>query len=238
MEGIDGSKPMLSQAYAAIAVVILALAGLVIANLLYDRGVPKPLSRSVAPFLGGTAFLIGVAWLDARTAIALSGALTISVLTLRLGFRRGLRGVEGSGPAQAWAEIAYPMAGTASLAVGWGLLNSKWLALLPILFMAFGDNAAGLSRASIWRGKAASVWPSAAMLGVSLAVAALFQPYWIGALGAVAATVAERFRPTTRSLWDDNWVIVAVSLTVMSVAAQVTSSGSRLLLPLAALFPP
>ena len=216
---------MMNQAYAVTAIILLALLGLMAANLLYDHGVPKHLCRSIAPVLGGVAYLVSVLWLEAGTAIALSGALTMSVLALRLGFRQGLRGVAGNAPTQAWAEIAYPIAGTASLGVGWGLLGDKWLAFVPISFMAFGDALAGLTRASLRRGESVSTLPSIAMLGVSLAIAALFQPYWIGALGAVTATAAERFRPTAHRLWDDNLAAVTASLTVMAVAAQVSSSG-------------
>ena len=45
------------------------------------------------------------------------------------------------------------------------------------------EPAAGLLRATIWSRYVGSLWPSLAMLGVCLAAAALFQPYWIGALG-------------------------------------------------------
>ena len=112
------------------------------------------------------------------------------------------------------------MAGTVSLAIGWGLLGDRWLAFLPIAFMAWGDSVAGLVRATVWRGGMARISPSMAMLGVCLATALLFQPYWIGALGAIVATAAERFRLIAHRLWGDNWVpddpvIVAASLTVM-----------------------
>ena len=123
---------------------------------------------------------------------------------------------------QAWAEVTHAMAGTVSLAVGWGLLGDKWLAFAPIAFMAWGDSAAGLARASIWRGNVASIWPSTAMLGVCLAAAGLFQPYWIGALGAVVAAAAERRRPMVLSVWDDNLHVVAVSLAVMGVIAKIS----------------
>ena len=66
-----------------------------------------------------------------------------------------------------------------------------------------------------------------AMLGICLAAALLFQPYWIGALGAIVATAADRFRLVAHSLWDENWVpddpmIVAASLAVMGALAQVS----------------
>ena len=137
------------QVFAISGIVFLALTGLAASNFAYDRGVPGNVSRFVAPALGGFAFLVAVLWLDAWTAITVSGVLALSVLALRLGFRRGLRGVKGSLSTQDWAEITYPMAGTLSLAVGWGLLGDKWLAFLPIAFMAWGDSAAGLARATV-----------------------------------------------------------------------------------------
>ena len=210
---------MLDQAFALSGVVALALAGLVASNVMYDRGVPSSMSRYVAPLLGGLAFLAAVLWLEAWTATALSGVLAIGILALRLGFRRGLRGVEGRLPTQAWAEVTYAVAGTVSLAVGWGLLGDRWLAFLPIAFMAWGDSIAGLLRASLWRHNVISSWPSAAMFGVCLAAAGLFQPYWIGALGALVATVAERRRPRVLDLWDDNLNVVVLSLAVMGILA-------------------
>ncbi|MBI4202525.1 MAG: hypothetical protein HY532_05370 [Chloroflexi bacterium] len=208
---------MLNQVYALSTVVALALAGLVVSNVLYDRGVPSSVSRCIASALGGVAILVAVLWLDAWTAIALSGVLALFILVLRLGFRRGLRGASGRLPSQAWAEVTYAVAGTTSLAVGWGLLGDRWLAFVPIAFMAWGDNAAGLARATLWRHGVASLWPSLAMLGVCLATAVLFQPYWVGAVGAVVATAAERYRPRIADVWDDNLNVVAMSLAVMSV---------------------
>ena len=212
----------MDQAYAASAVLALALAGLAASNILYDRGMPCAVSRCMASALGGAAFLVAVLWLDAWTAIALSSILTLFILVLRLGFRRGLRGARGRLPSQAWAEVTYAMAGTFSLAVGWGLLDNKWLAFVPIAFMAWGDNAAGLARATLWRHRVASLWPSLAMLGVCLATAVLIQPYWIGALGAVVATAAERFGPRPHGLWDDNCGVVAVSFAVMAVLTRLS----------------
>lgn len=213
---------MVNQAYVASGIVSLAFSGLVASNLLYDRGVPSSVSRCVASALGGVAFLLAVVGLNAWTAIALSGVLALFVVSLRLGFRRGLRGARGNLPSQAWAEVTYAMAGTASLAIGWGLLGDRWLAFVPIAFMAWGDNVAGLARATLWRGKVASLWPSFAMLGVCLTAAALFQPYWVGAIGAAVATAAERYRPRIASGWGDNLNVVAASLLAMAISATVS----------------
>jgi len=212
---------MLVQVYAVSGIAFLAIAGLAGSNFAYDRGLPSSTSRYLAPVLGGFAFLVSVLCLDAWTAVTVSGVMSLLILVLRLGFRRGLRGVEGNRPTQAWAEVTYALAGTLSLALGWGLLGDKWLAFLPIAFMAWGDSVCGLARATLWRSNMASIFPSVAMLGVCLAAAALFQPYWIGAVGGVVAVAAERRRPRVLSVWDDNLHVVAVSLAVMGVVAWI-----------------
>ena len=115
------------------------------------------------------------------------------------------------------------MAGTISLAVGWGLLGDRWLAFVPIAFMAWGDSVAGLTRDfSHRRGTDVKTVPSTAMLASCLAIGVLFQPYWIGALGAIFAAAAERFTPTVLSVRDDNWTVVAASLAVMGILASTT----------------
>ena len=213
---------MLVQVYAVSGIALLAVAGLAGSNFAYDRGIPSSTSRYLAPILGGVAYLVAVLWLDVWTAVTVSGVLTLLILVLRLGFRRDLRGVEGNRPTQAWAEVSYALAGTLSLAVGWGLLGDRWLAFLPIAFIAWGDSVCGLARATLWRSNVASAWPSAAMLGVCLATAALFQPYWIGALGGIVATVAERRRPMVLTVWDDNLHVVAASLGFMGVLIRIS----------------
>ena len=208
---------MLVQAFAVSGSVTVALVGLVASNLLYDRGVANSLSRYVAPIFSGVAFLVAVLWLDVWTATVLAGAMALFILAVRLGFRRGLRGVRGNLPTQAWSEVTYALGGTAALAIGWGLLGDRWLAFAPIAFMAWGDSIAGLARATIWHRRVASPWPSIAMLAVCLAVAALFEPYWIGAIGAIVAVAAERRRPIVAPVWDDNVNVVVASLGVMAL---------------------
>ena len=216
----------MTQALAIIAVVLVVLAGLAGANFLYDRGAPDRIPRRYAHVLCGVAFFIAVLWLGAGTAIALAGLLAVLVLALRLGHRRSLRGVSRSDSTKDWAEVAFPVAIAVSLAVGWGVLGDRWLAFLPAAFVAWGDSVAGLVRAIVLRGRVAIVLPSIAMLGVCLIVAVLFQPFWIGAIGALVATAAERFRQIAHRLWEDNWVpddpvIVAASLAVMAILAAV-----------------
>lgn len=217
----------MNQAFAISSIVVMVLTGLAVANVLHDRGAANSVPRRAAHVAGGAAYLIAVLWLDAWTAIALSSVLAGCVVVLRLGSSRALRGVSRSDSTRDWAEIAYPLAATFSLAVGWGLLGDRWLAFLPIAFMAWGDSAAGLVRAVMWHGKMEFVLPSVAMLGVCLMAAALLESYWIGALGAITATAAERFRMVAHRVWGYNWVpddpvIVTASLAVMGALARTS----------------
>jgi hypothetical protein len=197
-------------------VVLLALVGIRGSNFLKDRGFPSTLSRRFAPAVGGLAYLVSVVWLDLWVAVLVSGAMTVLIAALRLGFRDRLRGIRGSHSAQAWAEITYPLAGTVSLYIGWGLMGNRWLGFLPIAFMAWGDTAAGLTRDLMSRDRAPTALSMAAMLLVCLgATAVFFRPIWIGAVGAVCATLAERYRPGVLGFWDDNGWIVVTSLALM-----------------------
>ncbi len=199
-----------------IGVAMLVGTGLGLSNLLYDRGVPRSLARYIAPWCAGAAFLIAALWLEPGVAIPLAVVLTAILVALKAFRRTSLRGVEGELASQAWSEITFGIAGVVSLVVGWGLLGDRWLGFLPIAFMAWGDSTAGLARATVWRSNLASVWPSLGMAAVCLGAALLYQPYWIGAVGAVAATIAERKRPRLGAWWDDNAQVVAVSLTTMA----------------------
>ena len=205
---------MYQQISAMALIAAMGSCGLAISNFLHDRGVSRLLTRRVAPTIGGVAYLVSILTLNVWNAVLLSAALTLVIAGLRLRYQGGLRGVQGN-DRQTWAEITYPLAGTIGLAVGWGLLGDRWLAFVPIAFMAWGDGVAGSTRALPIRDGLTSMGPSVAMLAATLAMAALYQPYWIGAAGALTATFTERFRPAMNSLWDDNWVIVVASLSVM-----------------------
>jgi dolichol kinase len=208
---------MIAEIVAAAGIAGLGVLGLAGANYLRDRGVDGQVSRRLAAVLGGGVYLLGVLLLDVWTVAVLSSATALLILGLRLRFREHLRGLSGAETGQRWGEVAYPIAGAASIVLGWGILGDKWMAFVPIAFMAWGDNAAGIVRARIASGGGASLWPSVAMLGFCLGIASLYQPSWIAAAGAIAATTAERFRPSAHPLWDDNWAIVVASLSVMAV---------------------
>jgi len=196
-------------------VILLGLMVLLGTNWLSDRGVSPTLSRRVAGALGGLVFLVAILTLEADTAIILTFSIAAAIALLRVAGSQ-LRGLRKSDSGNKWGEVAYPLAGAASLAFGWGILGDRWLAFVPIAFMAWGDNAAGIMRFFLRPSRRTSYWPSLVMLAACLGIALLYQPYWVAAAGAVAAVIVERFRMTTHPVWDDNWAIVAAALTVMT----------------------
>lgn len=212
---------MTEQAIAGSAVATVGLAGLIGSNVLLDLGLDRAIARAFASAVGGAAFLIAVMTMDPWVAVAVALAMAGLLLSLRLRHRQGLRGSEGSRSGQAWSQVTYAAAGIASLAIGWGILGDRWLAFLPIAFVAWGDAAAGLARETVWKGRVLSWWPSVVMLAICLISAALFQPYWVGATGALVATVAERRRPKLGVLWDDNVNIVVASGATLVLLAMV-----------------
>ena len=211
----------MNEAFGVAVVLITAGLGLLAPNLLYDRGLPGALSRCVGAALGGLAFLLAVLLLHPWTAVLLSFFAAASIAALRLCFRRGLRGVRGVTRSRDWSEITFPVSASFSLLAGWALLDDRWLAFVPIAFVAWGDNAAGFTRAFA-RNTAKPALPSLAMFGVCLALAAFVEPYRAGAAAAAAATLLERYRPETRNLLDDNWLIVSVSFLVIAALTRLS----------------
>jgi dolichol kinase len=207
-----------------LGVIVLALCALAGSNLLFDHGVSSSLSRRFAPIVGGFSYLTAIIWLEKWTAILICSILTLFILLLRLKFKRSLRGLKGNHPTQTWAEITFVVAGTLTLLIGWGVLGDKWLAFLPIAFLAWGDTAAGIARELIGLDVNKSSWHMVAMLAVCLVAAAIwYHPFWIGAVGAVVATLAERYRPGILRYWDDNFNLTAASLAVIVLLERVVS---------------
>lgn len=212
---------MLNTLATICGVVSLSVAGLFASNFLHDRGLGGPKARWAAPVLGGAAFYLAITRLDVITAVCLSVASTLTVVALRFGLRRELRGVAGERRNQAWAEITYPAAGTASLIVAWWWLGDARLAMTAIGFMAWGDSMAGLVRGVFARNRARRLLPPMAMFGVSILLGAALMPFWTGVLGAGVATATERFMPALRGPIDDNVAVVALSLAAMALASRI-----------------
>lgn len=109
------------------------------------------------------------------------------------------------------AELGFAFGVLVSMAAAWRI--DPWLATVPVMYLSFGDGVTGLTRWLHHRGQAGfrKYWCGTwAMLPVCLGFALLLQPYWIGAVGAVAATAVERIEAV-----DDNLTTTLAALAVM-----------------------
>jgi len=209
---------VLAEAPFALLIAGAVLVGLYLANYFYDKGVEQYISRKVGHGVGGVGFVLCVfLFSSAWWPIIIASCFCLLLGGARLIKPQAFRGVGGTGRQHAFAEIYFPVAGVISLGVGWAWLGNPWLAVVPILFMAWGDMLTGLVRSRIYGREVKGDWGSVAMYVVCMSVAYFFEPYWIGAIGATVATLAERNTPISRGIWDDNWTIVLSSLTVMAL---------------------
>ena len=207
---------MLSELPLLFLIAGIVLVGLYLSNILYDYGVPQYISRKVGHGVGGMGYLMCMLLFSTPWyPLILSGGFTLLLGGARLLRPSTFRGVGGSSRSHALAEIWFPLAGTLSLVVGWVWLNNPHLAIVPILFMAWGDMVTGLIRAKVYGKEVKGNYGSLGMLVVCLLVGTLFTPYWIAAVGAVVATLAERWTPISKGFWDDNHTIIISSLLVM-----------------------
>ena len=192
-----------------------ALLGLYLANLFYDSGIPQYISRKLGHLGGAVGFLLcPLLFEDFRWPLILTIAFTALLLYARALRPQFFRGVGGSGRPQALAEIYYPATGIVSIGVLWGLMGEPWLAIVPLLFMGAGDAMTGLIRSAVYGREVKGIWGSLGMLVTCLLLAYFITPYWIGAAGAVVATIAEKYTRTTRYV-DDNLTIPLFSALVM-----------------------
>lgn len=202
---------MATQPAWCLVVVATLVFGLLLANRAYDGGWSNYASRKIGHVFAGVGLATGALVFDSSFwAVGIAGAFSAAFIALRLRAPFLLRGVGGSARPQAVAEVWYPVACTASLLLGWTWLGSPWLGVVPALFLSFGDTATGAARLLLYRREVKGWWGSLVMLAVCLALAFLVRPYWIGAAGALTATVAEKFTETRRFL-DDNLTLTLSS---------------------------
>jgi hypothetical protein len=200
----------------AILIAGAIVTGLYLANYFYDKGVEQYISRKVGHGVAGMGVLLfPLLFSSPWWPIILAASFTLLLGGARFIKPDAFRGVGGTGRQHALAEVYFPAAATISLVIGWGWLGNPMLAVVPVLFMAWGDMLTGLVRSRIYKREVKGNWGSLGMLLVCLVVAYLFHPYWISAAGAVVATLVERFTPMKKWWIDDNYTIVLSSLLVM-----------------------
>ena len=114
-------------------------------------------------------------------------------------------------------DVKFALMWAASVSLLWWLLGDPWLAILPSLYMAFGDGVTGIARNLVVRRRSKSPVGSVFMLLVCLPMGWIIGgqaspsiPDW-GVISAIVATVVERyeFGPI-----DDN-VLITVSATAV-----------------------
>lgn len=202
------------------------LVGLWISNILYDLKVPHYTSRKIGHAAGGLgfllcAFLFSSGWWAMMLAVGFVAMLGVARVVKPDTFR----GVGGSGrPTEAMAEVWFPLASIPVIGIGWVWLGEPLTAIACLLFMAWGDCITGIVRSQVYGKAVKGFWGSVAMFGACLVIAWCFiEPFWVGAIGALVATVTEWTCGDIGIIkLDDNLMIPLVSCaTVFGILALV-----------------
>jgi phytol kinase len=91
------------------------------------------------------------------------------------------------------------------------IIGNIWLAVLPTIFMSFGDGITGIVRNSIYRRRTKSWWGNIAMMGICAPVGYLLLGI-AGLAAGVAASLVEKFEYK----WlDDNIIVPLVSFLIL-----------------------
>lgn len=193
------------------------LLGLYLANYFYDNKIPQYLSRKIGHLAGCVAFLL-VPFLFSSFIwpLVLVVGFTVLLLYTKMMKPDTFRGVGGSGRSNAFAEVNFPATGIVLIGVFWGIFDQPWLAIVPLAFMGGGDAVTGIVRSRMYGKEVKGNWGSVAMLVSCLLLAYFIEPYWIGLVGAVVATLAEKYTTTSHFI-DDNLSIPLVSGAVMGL---------------------
>jgi len=194
-----------------------ALLGLYLSNLFYDYSIPQYISRKLGHLGGCVGFLLcPLLFTSFWWPLILTTGFTILLLYAR-GFKpTAFRGVGGSGRPNALCEVHFPATGIVTIGVCWGIMGEPWLAIVPLMFMGAGDAITGLIRSKVYGREVKGNYGSLGMLVTCLILAYFIEPYWVGAIGAVTAVMAERFTPTRKFL-DDNLSVPLSSALVMAL---------------------
>jgi len=123
-----------------------------------------------------------------------------------------------------WNDAKFTLMWGVSIAVLWILLNDPFIAVIPTLFMAFGDAVTGVVRNALYKKRAKSPVGNISMLVVCILIGYYFAsiaahpiPLW-GVLAAIVASFVERFEfgPI-----DDNILITVSAMLILIVGSVI-----------------
>ncbi len=206
------------------------LVGLFISNILFDLEVPHYISRKIGHAAGGLAFLLcALLFSSGGWPLILASCFVAMLWGARFIKPDMFRGVGGTGrPTVAMAEVWFPLAAVPVIGIGWVWLDKPLIAIACLLFMAWGDCVTGIVRSQIYGRAVKGFWGSVAMFAACLIIAwAFITPFWVGAVGAVVATIVEAtsgdISPVKFLRWlDDNLAIPIVSaVTIFGILALI-----------------
>jgi phytol kinase len=118
-----------------------------------------------------------------------------------------------------WNDTKFNLMCGASIAVLWELTNSPLIAIIPTLFMAFGDSVTGFVRNALYKKRTKNPVGNIFMLMVCIPIGyyftsiAMVPPLW-GVVAAIIASIVERFE---FGAVDDN-VLITLSVTLILIA--------------------
>ena len=214
---------MIAEIPFVLLVACASFLGLYLANVFYDYGVPQYISRKVGHLGGAVAFLLcPLLFSSYLWPLILTASFTALLIYARLTRPALFRGVGGSGRPDALAEIHFPATGVVLIGIVWGVLDMPWIAIVPLVFMGAGDAVTGIIRSAVYKKEVKGNWGSVGMLVTCTLVAVCFiEPVGVGLVGAVVATLAEKFTVTSRFI-DDNLTIPLLSGLVMTLCVHIT----------------
>ena len=106
----------------------------------------------------------------------------------------------------------------------WEYSNEPWLAILPSLFMAFGDGVTGIIRNKMFKRRTKSAWGNVGMAALCLPLGYFIGmmsepeiPLW-GLISGIVASVVERYE---FGVIDDNILIVVFSSIVLFIGLKL-----------------
>ena len=124
-----------------------------------------------------------------------------------------------------WNDSKFALMWGLSIAILWIIFNDPFLAIIPALFMAFGDAVTGFVRNALYKKRSKKPIGNVFMLIICLVIGYYFAgiavnpiPLW-GVFAAIAASMVERFEIGPI---DDNILITVTAMIILIVGSLIS----------------